>query len=160
MKESRLWGVPEDETLSWGWEGEEREREVSPRPWHWLGSSPLPHPPTIHNPPPLAPCKEDGGPAVSAPGRPQGDRVGTQTQAHTTCSHLFIQQMFTDILLGRAPETNQSRAGPQRAQSLGGEAGCEGTTIILDSEPHEAGSRWSLAPAAPPARSRYPLEAC
>lgn len=132
-----MWGVPEDETLSWGWGRRERGRSAL---GHGTGLAALspPHQPlaaAIHNPPPLPLCKEDEGPAMSAPGGTKGGQSGhrhrprgARAHAHMR-SHSFIQQTFIDVLVSQATERNQERSQPSESLKRRGETGCEETLV-------------------------------
>ena len=113
-----MWGVPEEETLSW--HGEESRKEVKSLPAALAGSPSPPHPSSaiIHNPTPTPGpwplCREGEGPAMSAPGDPRRAEW-EEKQTHTHTHFPLIVRSNPEVLISQATEENREGSWPSKS---------------------------------------------
>ena len=146
-----MWGVPEEETLSWG-RGKKEGGRLSPCPQHWLAPPSPPHLLLCYDPqPPARPrplCKEGEGPATSVPGDPRrAEKEQKRTQTHTHTLPL-IPAFKHRGSRKPSPREKSSRVWPSKSSKLRGETGWEETSTVLDPRLHGVGARWSARSAS------------
>lgn len=143
-----MWGVPEEETLSW--DGEESRREVKSLPAALAGSPSPPHPSSaiIHNPPDPGPSAERVRAQPCLPqGTPGGQSGKRSRHRHTHTLHSSVRPN-PDVLISQATEKNREGSWPSKSSRSRGETGWEETSAVPDPKPHGVGARQSACAAS------------